>query len=53
MKGTIEQFGAALFRSIAALTPEQKAQVRAEIDRKFRQHDDARLLAMTCSNSVN
>jgi hypothetical protein len=53
MKGTVDQFGAALLRSIAALTPAEKAQVRAEIDRKFREHADARLLAMPCSNSVN
>jgi hypothetical protein len=48
-----EQFAAVVLRSIQALTPEQKAAARAEILRKFREHEDARLLAMPCSEYVN
>jgi hypothetical protein len=53
MKGTVDQFGAVLFRSIAALSPEQKAQVRAEIEFKFREFKDRASLSMPCSERVN
>jgi hypothetical protein len=53
MRGTVEQFGTVLIRSTQKLTPEEKAAVRAKIDRKFREHENARLLALACSERVN
>jgi hypothetical protein len=50
---SVAQFGVLLLRSIEKLSPEEKAAVRAKILCKFREHEDARLLAMACSEIVN
>jgi hypothetical protein len=52
VKCTVAQFGAVLLLSIQKWTPEQKAAARAEIDRKFQAHADARLLALPCGGKV-
>ena len=50
---SVMQFGEMLIRSFQKLSPEEKAAVRAEIESKFREHEDRALLAMPCSDRVN
>ena len=53
MKGTVAQMGEVLIHSIRKLSDSEKAAIRADLDLKFQAHDDARLLAMACSERVN
>ncbi|HXP67859.1 MAG TPA: hypothetical protein VOA88_01130 [Candidatus Dormibacteraeota bacterium] len=50
--GTVTELGDWLVESIRQLTPDEKVQCRAEMNRKFQEHADRELIARPCNPAI-